>query len=214
MLAMKLLTAASAAPTDEIAYLSHSTLRVATTSAFEVARPSGVVSGDLLIAFYYHQNNSASLTLPSGWTVLRNAVLTDEVGVFAVCWRVAGPSEPTGYSFQSNNAGGQGVTIAAFTGGSATVSVLGANAVQNATASVSAPSITMTNSGLLLMFSAAENSGQSVVSGPVGMDQKLEAELNPRMTLYTQSRGAGSTGARTITWATTVGKTAVLLAIY
>lgn len=213
MLAMKLLTAASAAPTDEIAYLSHSTIRAATSSAFDVSRPASVAAGDLLIAFYYH-NNTATLTLPSGWSVLRNAVPPDDAGKFAICTRVAGSSEPSTYSFRSTSTAGQGVAIVAFRGGYGQVSVLGAQAGSDSLASITAAGITMTGGGPLLMFAAAEGASQAVTEGPAGMSQVFEAEMGPRMTLYSEARGAGATGTRSITWAMSgVGKTAVLLAL-
>lgn len=214
MLAMKLLTAASAAPTDEIAYLSHSTIRAATSSAFDVSRPASVAAGDLLIAFYYHNNKDATLTLPSGWSVLRNAMPPDDIGKFAICTRVAGSSEPSAYSFQSTSAVGQGVSIAAFRGGFAEVSVLGAQAGASSSTAITAAGITMTEAGLLLMFAAAEGASQAVATGPAGMSLVFESEVAPRMALYSAPSGPGATGTRRITWAVSgTGKTSVLLAL-
>ena len=75
------------------------------TATLSLARPSGVVAGDVLLAhvvLHTHGFNANPLAPPSGWTTVR--VDTDNNHVTAgVFWRKATGSEPSSYTFTNNS---------------------------------------------------------------------------------------------------------------
>lgn len=70
------------------------------TTSYTINRPTGVVSGDLMIAVATFNASITTVTAPSGWTLVRKTIQTDPTGpcTFAVFKRTAGSSEPTSWS--------------------------------------------------------------------------------------------------------------------
>lgn len=70
------------------------------TTSYTINRPTGVVSGDLMIAVATFSGSITTVTAPSGWTLVRKTTQTDPTGpcTFAVFKRTAGSSEPTSWS--------------------------------------------------------------------------------------------------------------------
>ena len=70
-------------------------------SSIAIPKPSGTVSGDLLVAVnfcadgYYEPTR---WTAPAGWTVVQK-LLTGNAPIIGLAWKIAGGSEPTTYSF-------------------------------------------------------------------------------------------------------------------
>ncbi|WP_055563598.1 hypothetical protein [Streptomyces atriruber] len=87
----------------DIAYVGRGTEWTTTsnTTSYVINRPSGVVSGDLMIATVAISDTViATLTAPSGWTVVRQVTESDGTASlrFAVLKRTAGSSEPTSWT--------------------------------------------------------------------------------------------------------------------
>lgn len=199
--------------TAPIQFLSHSTVRASTRSPFNVDKPAGVQQGDLLIAFYYHNSSSRTLTPPAGWTSHISSLDTGR-GTFGLYSLICGTSEPASYSFQSNDSSNQRVVIAAFRGGKGLFDVVG-NVASDSSVTITAGSITATNDGLLLAYSSAENAPQSLVSGPSGMTERVLAQdAAPRSTLYDLIQPSGTTGNKTFEWSNSAGNMALLVQIY
>ena len=209
MLWHKLMGAQSSQLTP-IAYLSHTATDSADAETVIAAKPSGVQSGDLLIAYHYCHISDGLNTSVSGWTTLRSAFTAS--GYFRVFYKLAGESEPTTYSFDGGGAN-QGVVIVAFRGGSASVGVFGTVA-SAASTSVTATGITPSTESMLLFFSAAEFTPQYVTDNPSGMTKVFEQNTTPVVAFYTQQVSAGATGNKSITWAVSAGNVAVLMSIY
>jgi len=194
-----------------IEFVSSSTIRVGTSSNFNAPKPSDVFSGNLLLAFYSH-NQSATLTPPSGWSSLYNgSVEGGTLGVFSL---IAGSSEPDNYVFRSTDSSNQRVSIANFKFGNDAVDVFGSIAGASSGA-ISAPSISVGQAGLLLAYSSAENNPQTLTSGPSGMTELfLYQDLAPRATLYAEYVDTGTTGDKTFTWSNSGSRVAFLMSIY
>ena len=197
-----------------IAFISSSTERASTSAPFAVDAPSGIQEGDLLLAYYSHNGTTTALTPPSGWTTL---VASERVANsrFALFSLIAGPSEPSTYTFDSADSSNQRVSIALFRGGSASVDVVGSRAGVDGSNTIAAPSITTTQSGLLLAYSSCEGAGVELTSGPSGMTERfLYQDLAPRATLYSLTQGTGATGDKSFVWNNTSSKLALLVQLY
>jgi hypothetical protein len=69
------------------------------TSSYVINRPSGVVSGDLMIATVAISDNSPTVTAPSGWSVVTQFTTDGTIdGRMAILKRTAGSSEPTSWT--------------------------------------------------------------------------------------------------------------------
>lgn len=91
------------AATPAISYVGKGTVWSTTsnTSAFTINRPSGVVSGDLMVATVSVSDPVVpTVTAPAGWTVVRNITESDSFAAlkFVVLKRTAGSSEPSSWS--------------------------------------------------------------------------------------------------------------------
>jgi hypothetical protein len=140
---------------------------------FNVDKPTGVASGDLLIAFG-SSNNGAWSTLPSGWTefaVSDDADVPNNYRCYA-WYKVAGGSEPSNYTYASTTAASSGapmyVAMAAFRGVDTSdpipnVSELAGGAIGAGTNPNPATSFSQTATGLLfysrMVRTASPNSG-------------------------------------------------------
>lgn len=89
----------------------------ANSTSVSAAKPTGVVSGDLLLATF--TNADQTVTPPTGWTALfydtANAITGHTWGA-GVYWKVAGSSEPTSYSFSVPSSAPLVLTITAWSG--------------------------------------------------------------------------------------------------
>lgn len=85
-----------------IAYVGRATGSSWTTSttSYTLNRPSGVISGDLMVATLGVVGSITTVTPPSGWTLVRQATQADSYApvTMAVLKRTAGGSEPSSWS--------------------------------------------------------------------------------------------------------------------
>src|SRR3989338_2264228 len=91
-------TSASAA----VAQRGSATSATTGDSTLTIAKPTGVVAGDVLIANISHVGNTIASTA-SGWTLISSATVnppgSNDDGHFSLWYKVAGASEPASYSF-------------------------------------------------------------------------------------------------------------------
>jgi hypothetical protein len=124
-----------------------------TEGALTIARPSGVVAGDVLIAQVANRGMGTVATAPPGWTVVR----TDLSGASGasvrstVYWRVATGSEPASYTWTLSESAHIAGGIAAYTGVSTAspVDVAGGRVGSSITATT--PQVTTTVAGTRLV---------------------------------------------------------------
>ena len=176
-----------------------------------LAKPAGVVSGDLMLAFLEADGNIGvadwSTLIPAGWTILYQELTG---GTFTwwpmVAYKVAGGSEPASYAFSFNAQSGRGV-IAAWSGVSAATPI-NVSAAQNNTASAvttACPSVTTTSGDCMLVSAYFRRSALGYsFTAPSGMT----ALFNPPAGGSNSSFGvaalglastAGATGTKTAT---------------
>ena len=172
------------------------------STSFTITKPSGTSDGDLLIAFISAQN-AYTVTNPSGWTQLYQ--LNTTVGKDAttvVCYKVAGASEPSNYTWTKSLA-------EKWTGGIARVTGFDSSNIIDASGSNSGtddpspdcPSITtVTDDALVFCFARITHLGVTGASSPK-TDQWTEIQNNVSSYVgsYTQAT-AGATGTVTVTF--------------
>ena len=88
-------------------FIAESDAQAATGSTVTVAKPTGTVSGDLIIGWVISEDELVSGMLPSGFTKLFERGETSFlVAGFQVGYKFAGGSEPASYDFTVSNGGG------------------------------------------------------------------------------------------------------------
>jgi fibronectin type 3 domain-containing protein len=190
--------ASSIGVTRSIALRSVATAQ-ATTASISVAKPTGAVAGDVLVAII-DVAGSAQVAAPSGWATvrsdtngasLRQAVLSHVVG-----------SEGGPYSFALSTAQGSSTVVAAYVGVDPVTPVDASSVGTGSGTSLTAPSVSAGDRSLLLMVSGIATSATIVPAtgmieraeiGSAGKT-KLDAEFADQLRAT-----AGATGTRTAT---------------
>jgi hypothetical protein len=141
-------------------------------SNIAVTKPTGVASGDVLIAFGATTETTPYFdTVPSGWTQFESSATGDTPGLFrASAWyKVAGGSEPSSYTWGSSGASGAGaplvVLIAAFRGVDNTTPIDASSEVAGGTSSEpsnSAAAITQTDTGRQFFMRASREDSSTI----------------------------------------------------
>lgn len=188
-----------------------------------IPMPSGVTSGDLLIATVSVRYHAATVTPPSGWTLLQDTPQTNgaascDSGTTAgirtmTYYKVAGASESAavfGYSSTCNDTGFGAGGVLRFSGVDTSSPVV--TSAESATASSTthvAPAVTPGIADTMLVTVHSYGSSRSWTTAPAGMTERVDQRSynadNARGTMlgiYTESlSGTGSTGTRSATGA-------------
>ena len=165
---------ASSADPAPIAFRSASSGFNATTTSLTIAKPAGVIAGDVMVASISARGNP-NFVAPAGWAPIRLDVAGNVVRS-AAYYRVAtgseGPSFTWTWSGIQNAAGG----ILAYSGVDTTtpVDAHSGAASTSASSSIVAPPVTSTVAGTMLvgLFATAQN---ATIVPPVGMSERFEA---------------------------------------
>src|SRR4030095_5919078 len=134
--------------------LQSSTTNEGSSTTATVNKPSGVVSGDLMVVGLMVENGkSTAVTVPSGWIAIAATDNGNNVTIFSY-YKLAGGSEPASYTFTLSTsrrwAIGNNRLTGAYSAGSPVADVKGAN---GSGTSVTAPSISpATSQSLVLCF--------------------------------------------------------------
>ncbi|MFI7707601.1 hypothetical protein [Nonomuraea sp. NPDC049480] len=108
---------ASTDPETIEASLRDSTVATSTSTSYTCAKPSGVVSGDILIAFQAADwGTEAAMATPTGgttWQLLTSRDVGTDSLHSKVWWKVAGGAEPGTYGFTQATFSDGGVVVAA-----------------------------------------------------------------------------------------------------
>lgn len=78
---------------------------VASATSATVAKPTGTVEGDVMLAFVARFNSNTPPSAPSGWTVITSGAHGNTTAAFAVMGKVAGASEGSNYTFTNAEEG-------------------------------------------------------------------------------------------------------------
>ena len=176
-----------------------------------LAKPAGVVSGDLMLAFLEADGNIGvadwSTLVPAGWTILYQDLTG---GTFKwwpmVAYKVAGGSEPASYAFSFGSQAGRGV-IAAWSGvsASAPINVFASQLNTTSAATTDCPTVTTSVGDCMLVsayfrrsasgYSFTAPSGMTALFNPTGGT----ANSSFGMAALGLASTAGATGTKTAT---------------
>ncbi|HLL26017.1 MAG TPA: hypothetical protein VK427_27955 [Kofleriaceae bacterium] len=126
-----------------ITYRAGTTASAKSVTSLTIAKPAGVVSGDVLIARIANRNQvTATLTAPAGWTVLRSDQSSSQLKSW-VAYKHADGAEPTSYTFDVRIASYVAGSISAFAGADPTSPIDAVGGQKNGTsATLAAPAVT------------------------------------------------------------------------
>lgn len=161
-----------------------------------ISRPAGVVSGDLLIGYFFDFVAGGVISIPSGWT----AIGAQQSGTnleLRTAYKIAGGSEPSAYGYSSSAPDFPSAFMAAYSAFD-TGEPIGASA-QNAGSGTTRtiPDVTAPyeNSELI----AFTGSGTATYSAaPAGMTLVQDLASGSQLSIFRQAiAAAGAVGART-----------------
>lgn len=182
-------------------------------TSLTIAKPSGTVEGDVLVAIVQATDPDTAITGPSGWTVI-DEIRVDPSGTFfrhSTWYKVAGASEPADYTWSGADTHWDGL-ITRWSGvdNSTPIDVQGTESEGESTSPNGTGVTTVTDDAMLLYLEG--NRDASVTNTPpTGMTEFVEN--NGRLTeslAYEEITTAGATGDRTgtlsasDTWAATL----------
>lgn len=160
-----------------------------------IGLPAGAVSGDLLVGWFSDGSPGATITPPSGWTVVGTQVSGGGYEL-VVAWKVAGGSEPGSYAY-SSSAPAFPFAWAVCYSGADTSSPIGAfDSATGSGTTRTAPAVTAPyENSELLVFSAADPG--AVSAAMTGMTELRNLFSDNAQLLYRQAiAAAGATGTR------------------
>jgi RHS repeat-associated protein len=85
-------------------------------TSFSLARPAATQPGDLLLAAVTSQSSSATVTAPSGWTLVQSQADGTAPNKLSVYSHVASSTDPTGWTFTFSTSAGYAAAILSYTG--------------------------------------------------------------------------------------------------
>lgn len=177
------------------------------SSPYNVAKPTGTLEGDLLIASVLGTSAAIEQILPpDGWYAVRGGAVNGDNNVSA-WYKVAGASEPSSYDFTSLTNTSVGVGIISLTGSGA-LNIEAVATQVNASGNRVYPSVTFSAAGMLVCMGAMGAGSTGASTPPGGATEQWDVTISGNRTYcMTESiAAAGATGTRTATGTTTSSK--------
>ncbi|MCP3141529.1 cell wall anchor protein [Pyxidicoccus xibeiensis] len=162
-------TTAASQALSTVSYRSSSTASGKSITSLTIAKPTGTVAGDVLLARIINRNNVAAVaTAPAGWTLLRSDQSASQIKAW-VFYKVAGSAEPASYAFTIDLASYMAGSISAFSGADNANPIDAHSGQKNGTtASFDTPAITTTAAnGLAVWFGAQIWTGAACPVSPI-----------------------------------------------
>ncbi len=179
----------------------------AAATSIVITKPSGVVSGDVMLAAVSFQTGNNTVTPPSGWTLVRH--IGDGFGM-DVYRKTAGGSEPANYTWSFLTADKLAGGIVAFSGVNGTSPIQVENGIAEGGTIVTAhttPTINVTGSAswVVSIFGCRDGTGSTwTATGPTErVDTRATGTSAASVAIYTQ--GPVSAGNKSQTATATVG---------
>ncbi len=179
------------------------TVNEVTTSTNGVCNaPANISSGNLLIAGFFQNSGSGDPTLPSGWTLARRQVRNDGTASSCLAYKIATGSEPTSYTFSGYASSAIYDCYIVRCAGNTTSSVVDVvTSSDQATSGTTFQFLTVTTStdgDLIYYYGSCQ--GTPTCTWPSGTTEVSDAS-DGESSGYEIQTSAGTTTARTITWA-------------
>ncbi|MEK9138942.1 MAG: hypothetical protein AAB393_17620, partial [Bacteroidota bacterium] len=178
------------------------------TLSFTINKPTATTSGDVMIAAIGVRPNTATITAPSGWTLIRRKNQSSSTANSQAIYRkTAGASEPANYTWSFNTSTGSAGGIMTFSGVDATVPINVENGRATASGLTHAtPSVTTTVNGAMLV-TAHSFASSATWTPPTGMTEAVDVASNAAPNSgglsiemnYVLQPTAGATGTKTAT---------------
>jgi hypothetical protein len=187
------------APTGGVVRGSSSTTVNATAATnLRMARPDGVVAGDVLVSCVVLNGGSVSSSgVPAGWTELASLTSLSNPKVYGY-YKVATSTEPTDYSWgTSSTTGGGVITRYSGTTGPDTAA---ASASGAAAASGTVGQVTTTTANAMLVGCMGVNSSSATLASPAGMTEVVETGARRFELADGLQPAAGASGTKTWTF--------------
>lgn len=175
------------------------------SSPYNVAKPTGTLQGDLMIAAVVVTSEAPDQLLPpTGWYALRGGGINGEDNI-STWYKVAGASEPSSYDFTSVASASAGIGIISLYGSGA-LRIDDVAAQVNASGNRVCPSVDFSAAGMMVCFVACRSSLGATPPG--GATEHWDVTLSGnRSGCYTTAIGAaGASGTLTATGSTAVSK--------
>ncbi len=193
-----------------IAFRAVASATGATTDTVTIAKPTGTVDGDVMIAMLYAETGGQDCTPPAGWTVITPRIDSTNFSMHTFWKRASG--EGASYNFtETGNAWGEGF-IASYSGCLDSGNPIDATGTGNSgnSGTATASAIVTTSDGAMLLYMANEF---SVVTHtpPGGMSERLD--LNGRTLADVIQTTANSSGSQAATLSGSAEWLCVLVAL-
>ena len=178
--------------------------RSASATTLVLPRPDAVLQGDVLVATVQGSGGSGvTITAPTGWT-RGTSTAPNSASKVATYTKVAGASEPSGYTFSFSASAEHAGTVAAYAGADTANPVHVVAAQVNADAeSIRCPSVTSSLAGAMLICTGGATNGFTFAY-PAGMTERAEVrsgttDTDRAVAVGDEPRPAvGATGTRTV----------------
>ncbi|MCU1472277.1 PKD domain-containing protein [Amnibacterium sp.] len=189
----------------------------ASVTAVTIAEPTGVVTGDVLVANINANNAPTMATVPAGWTQTIAPLADGTVTTVFSYYHVVTGTEPTSWTFTLSAAQKWNAGITDFQGVDTTSVWDTAAATQvstTGTTSQAVPSVTTVTPGAMLIGGNGVNSSTVTLGQPSGWTEAWEADGGKDIDLATKSfPTAGATGTSTFTHSATISGAAWVRAL-
>jgi hypothetical protein len=173
-----------------------------TTGNLTIAKPTGTVEDDVMVAAIGVRPDTATITPPTGWTLVRRIDNTStNANSLAVYRKNAGGSEPANYTWTLGSPTGSAGGIQTFVGVDLTTPVDIENGQTTASALTHATPDVTTTVGETMLVTAHSFSSTATWTPPGGMTEGFDDTGGAQATegAYVLQASAGATGAKTAT---------------
>ncbi|XXY45932.1 cell wall anchor protein [Sorangium sp. So ce269] len=160
---------AAVQPLSTVTFRSSSTATGKNVTSLAVARPAGVVQGDVLLARIANRDHvEAVIAPPAGWTLLRSDQSAAAIRSW-VLWKVASGAEPASYSFGFDVSANLAGSIVAFSGVDTANPIDAVSGQKNGnSASLAAPPVTTAAAnGVAVWFGTQVWAGAACPASPI-----------------------------------------------
>lgn len=165
------------------------------TTSMVVNKPSGVVSGELLVLLVNQRATAAVFTPPTGWTQVG---VMSNTGKTQVWYRVADGTEGTTFTVTSNTSANAVIGCLRFSNASTTTAPTFTSATGNSTTATTPAATVATGGSIVLGVFAGGNANQSNVVPPSGYTEVFDirgavSTTNPWMEVAQKDVASAST---------------------
>jgi hypothetical protein len=170
------------------------------SNTLTISAPAGVVQNDVLIASIGVRPTTATITPPSGWTLVRRMNNSNGAdNALAVYTKLAGAAEPASYAWTFSTADGASGGIVAFSGADPAIDVENGQNTPSASTHTT-PSVTTGVANTMLVTSHGEGNN-GTWTPPAGMTEAVDIGSDKQMLEmnYVPQSALGATGTKTAT---------------